>query len=320
MDSKEVASLNTLPVELLELVVSFLNVFDVARLQQASGLMRAVCARPFAERLATGSRDVFSVDDDRRCGEPDYGDISITSSGSTLLLRHQQECGQADGSRICVQPTIFALTHSIAHSAPLGAKLTSLIMYGVDILPRQSDTDSRRLNGFRGLYLPHLELLVIRDTVVTVVEDLAVLVRAHARTLQDLCLKRITFYETATVVPDWFALLVYIRDEAVQLERFETAIWQKELYDLTKMLDYRCVQYDEDGKVLGGLMNSWKVKPCIATNGYIISEVKLDADGRIAVREGITAHLARMRRRTRFGRVKKAAGGLLKGRGLSRRI
>ncbi|KAK3620234.1 hypothetical protein LTR22_025674 [Elasticomyces elasticus] len=312
MGIEQVASLSTLPVELLGLVVSFLDFIDVARFQQACTHIRAVCTRPFSERLTSGTRHAISVDHGRRCGEPDYGDLLVYRH--TLGLHHQQHPqgrgGEVD-SQICVQPTLIALIHSITHSDSLCEQLTSLTISGVEMLPRRPGARLRNAVDFEGLYFPQLTRLSVSETAVSSVEDLAMLVEAHARTLQDLILKTVNFHERASVVLDWLALLIYIRDDLVHLEHFDTAIWQKELFDLTRMLDYRCVCYDKDGKPLRGLLVQRQSQLNIATNGYIISEVRLEADGRIAVTKGITAHVARMRRRTRIDRMKKAIGSVL---------
>ncbi|KAK1821982.1 hypothetical protein LTR12_003678 [Friedmanniomyces endolithicus] len=191
----------------------------------------------------------------------------------------------------------------IAHNVSLCEHFSNLIIDGVDLRPH---TGMRRLSTFDGLYFPHLTRLEIEGTRVRRVADIMTLIRVHASTLRVLMLLKITVSHTAAVVSEWFDLLTCARDE-LNLETIDTAMWQPELYNLTKMLDYRHVFYNEAGNMVAWKDQSLEPRPA---QEYCIDEVRLLARGRHAVQVGITAHVSRMQRRHRLVLVKNVLRGL----------
>ncbi|TKA75934.1 hypothetical protein B0A55_05874 [Friedmanniomyces simplex] len=304
MSAAPQTSLSGLPVELQELIVTFLDALDIARLQQVSFHLRAICTKPFVSALG---RDYITILDDGR-GFASNSDLTVNRHD--LLLYHRRHDALLGAWNVCSQPTTFALLHSIAHNPFAAPHFTNLMIEGVDLW---THAGARKMLSFRHLHFPQLTRLAVSGTKVRFVEDVATLLRAHAGTLKEVVLTSIQVRDTAGVVWDWFALLAYLRDE-IHLERIETAMWQPELYDLTKMLDYRHVGYDAEGKVVR--LREVAAHSVLAQEFYI-EEVKLRARGRDAVRDGITAHVNRMRRRCRFGQVKKFLGGVLVGRWMS---
>ena len=297
MESIPLTSLSGLPVELQEVIISFLGVLDIARLQQASRHLRTVCERPFAHELFALAQTEHKVVDQglgvfRADGEMAIGDQSI-------LLRHQPPARRHERyTKPCYQPALIALLFSVSHHPLTRDQYTDLTITGANLWTQKRN----RRTGFDGLHFPRLTRLEMSGSKVYCVEDVAKMVRSHASTLQELVLSRITVLDTVDLIWDWFDLLLFVRDE-LSLSRFETGIWQPQMYALTKMLDYRRVYFDERGKTL-----KWSTSAVGSTQRFTIEEAKLTASGRDAVREGITAHLSRMRGRARFARLKSFLG------------
>jgi len=299
------ASLSAMPVELVELIVSFLDVLDIARLQQVSVPLRFTCTRLFARRLETLNRSVAIYSHENIVASLITSKVVVRIPD--LIMRHTysyEHEGDYGHLKVCSQPTTLALLYSIAHNASLCEHFTTLTIDGVDLRPHAG---MRRFSTFDGLYFPHLTRLTIEETRVRRVADILTLLRVHASTLRVIILLKITVCHTAAVVSEWFNLLTYVRDK-LHLDTIDTAMWQPELYNLTKMLDYRHVFYNEAGNVVAWKDQSLEPRPA---QEYCIDEVRLLARGRHAVQVGITAHISRMQRRHRLVLVKNVLRGLL---------
>ncbi|KAK0799605.1 hypothetical protein LTR75_009205 [Friedmanniomyces endolithicus] len=302
--SEPSATLSAMPVELVELIVSFLDVLDIARLQLGSVQLRLTCTGLFARRLEALNRSVAIYSHENIVASLITSKVVVRIPD--LIMRHTysyEHEGDYGHLKVCSQPTTLALLYSIAHNVSLCEHFTTLTIDGVDLRPHAG---MRRLSTFDGLYFPHLARLTIEETRVRRVADILTLIRVHASTLRVIMLLKITVCHTAAVVSEWFDLLTYVRDK-LHLDTIDTAMWQPELYNLTKMLDYRHVFYNEAGNVVAWKDQSLEPRPA---QEYCIDEVRLLARGRHAVQVGITAHISRMQRRHRLVLVKNVLRGL----------
>ena len=309
MDSAPSSTLGGLPVEMLESIIFYLDILDIARLQQASRHLRIICSRPFVQELShlsLTSQPFPSEERDVRIGDSNLmrvgeNGIDIRHSGLNYHNTH-------DAESHCDQPALIALLYSISNHPVTRDQYSDLKLVGLDHC-RHGPVDS--FAGVHHLRFPRLTKLELSGAKVRCVEDVATLVRAHASTLQELVLCRITAHETVDLVWDWFDLLTYMRDH-LALVQLETAIWQPQMYDLTKMLDYRHVYFSRGGKVVK--WSKAQAEQVELLQNFLIEEASLKATGRDAVREGITAHLARMRGRARAARVRKFLGKVVRSR------
>ncbi|EMC92355.1 hypothetical protein BAUCODRAFT_286072 [Baudoinia panamericana UAMH 10762] len=268
------ATLTNLPVELVELVASFLTIEELATARQACGFLREACSKLFNRRLDDKVLYGIHIRDDYVLWQ--RADAVPNVSIASMLARE------------------MAFMFSIIHNDYAAERFTRLTLYGINF---DYQNNQSLCQNFRQLRFPKLVELSLMTIRVHEVEDVAALIRINAPSLDDVCIRGLSVADIRTFATDWIQLLTFMSDD-MHLTKYESRIDQPGLRGLFETRDPKSAFYDskhrpvEEGSV-----------EC--EQYYKIANNILFAQGAAAVPDGITAQIAHIRHKKTLLRAKR---------------
>ncbi|KAK5126617.1 hypothetical protein LTR85_009551 [Meristemomyces frigidus] len=259
------ASLATLPNELLDIITAELPTIAIARLHATCKVLQEYCHPILANRLQ-----------DKR--DKQVCHLCIHDDNLEISYR--------DGS--CIQPCIsvdIGLLLHVNRNPCMRHRFTQLDISGANCSELSKD--------LRRLHLPNLNRLVLFAVIFSNVSDVVVMVKAHAGTLQQLALQKIKVRSSKSLMAEWKDLLRYLQSDAdlrnivIEMpwhqisdkDEVGTAVWKELKLDGNRDRQHKTQWFDpaHDRLVL-----------------YEIAHGKLQARGKDAVHAGLTEYLGRM--------------------------